>query len=96
MSEALWLLVAIVVAKVFVLFGAVVPRQLQQALPVRRRLALGRDALLPRVAQEVQGKAAGLALVRPEQRHAQDLLVELERLLGVLDPEHGVVLPTSM
>lgn len=90
MAKALRLLVAVVVAKVLVLLGAVVPRQLEDALATGL-VALG-NALLARVPQEVEAEAGLLGVVRPVQRHAKDLLVELERLFCVLDPEHGVVL----
>lgn len=91
MPKALWLLVAAVVLERLVLFRAVVPRQLQQALALRR-VALGGQRLRARVRQEVKVEARAGRLVRSHQRHAQHVLVELERLLRVLDADHGVVL----
>lgn len=91
MPKAPRVLVAIVVLELGVLLGAVVPRELQQALLARRE-PVRRHALGAGVAQEVQAEAGRRGLVGPEQRHAQHLLVELERLLGVLDADHRVVL----
>lgn len=91
MPKALRLLVAVMVPELGVLLGAVVPRELQQALLAPRE-PVRRHALGPGVAQEVQVEPGRLGLVGPEQRHAQHLLVELERLLGVLDADHRVVL----
>lgn len=91
MPEALRLVVPVMILKRLVLLGAVVPRQLQQAL-LKRREAVLRHALGARVSEEVQIKGGSRGLVGAEQRHAQHLLVELERLLGVLDANHGVVL----
>jgi hypothetical protein len=85
MPEPLRLAVAVVVAKVLVLLRAIVPRQLEQALAVGGALVLAGNSLLAGVAQKVKVEAGRLGLVLPEQRHAQHLLVELERLLGVLD-----------
>lgn len=86
MSKALGLVIAVVVAKALVLLGAVVPGQLEDTLALRLALALLEVA----VGQEEEGEVAGLVLA--DQRHAQDVLVELERLFVVLDAEHRVVL----
>jgi hypothetical protein len=93
MAKPLRLAVAVVILEVLVLLGSIIPRQLQQALAVSRARALSRNALLARIAQEVEVETSRLRFVLAEQRHAEHLLVELERLLGVLDPQHGVVLP---
>lgn len=98
MAEALGLRVAVVILEVLVLLGTVVPREFEQALIVARELVLG-EAPLARVAQEVQVELGGGLLDGAEQLHAEHLLVELERLLGVLDPDHRVVLrptPSSL
>lgn len=85
-SETLGLVIAVVVAEALVLLGAVVPGQLEDTLALRLALALLEVA----VGQEEEGEVAGLVLA--DQRHAQDVLVELERLFVVLDAEHRVVL----
>lgn len=91
MSEPLGLRIAVVVLEVLVLLRAVIPRELQQALVVSREAVLG-HALVAGVPQEVQVELGGRLLAGAEQRHAQHVLVELERLLDVLDPDHRVVL----
>lgn len=60
-AESLRLVVAVVVLEALVLLGAVVPRQLEQALALGRE-AVGRHALVAWVAQEVQVEAGGLLL----------------------------------
>lgn len=92
MAETLRFLVSIVVAKRLVLLSAVIPCQLEKTLAVRCHTVLARYPLAPGVAQEVQVEAMLGAPRSSEQGHAQDLLIELERLLGVFHSEHGVVL----
>lgn len=91
MAEALRLVVATVVLEVLVLFGAIVPGQLQKSLAVARLAVLG-QALRARVGEEVEVEAGRLRLVGPDEGHSHDVLVELERLFGVLDADHGMVL----
>lgn len=91
MTKTLRLVVAIVVGKVLIFLGAVVPSQFQETFTVAG-LAVLRNALLSRVAEEVEVESCTGSLVSSEQGHAQDLLVELEGLLGILDADHGVVL----
>lgn len=97
MAKALGLVVAVVVLEGLVLFGAIVPGQLQEtlALALLGRSVLG-QALGNRVRQEVQVEAGSLGLVLADQAHAQRLLVKLERLFNVLDAKHGVVLLHSV
>lgn len=90
-AEALGLVVAVVVLESFLLFGAVVPGELKQALAVAR-LLVSRQTLVGRVGEEVQVETRGGGLVLADQRHTKNLLIELERLFSVLDAEHGVVL----
>lgn len=90
-TESLRLVVAVVVLEALVLFGAIVPRQLQETLALGREAVFG-NALLAGVAQKVEVEAGRLLLHLAEQRHAQRLLVELETLFCVLDADHGVVL----
>lgn len=80
MAVALRLVVAVVVVEVGVVLGAMVVRKLQQTL------ALATLAGLVLVAQEVQREAVVLHGVN--QRHAQHVLVEIERLLRILDTNH--------
>lgn len=91
MTKALRLVVAIVVGKAFVLLGTVVPGQLQQAFTITCSTFL-RNTLGTRVAEEVEVETRSSRFTGPEKRHAQDFLVEFERLLGILDTDHGVVL----
>ncbi len=91
MSEALRLVVTIVICEALVLLGAIIPRQLQEAL-LQRREPVFRHALGARVAEEIQIKPGSSLLVGAEERHAENLLIELERLFRVLDPDHRVVL----
>ena len=86
MAKALRLVVAIMVDRPLLLLGAIVPRQLQQALHLRRP----RRRLL-RISQEIQVKARLLVLRRPNQRHAHDVLIEGQCLLDILDADHRVV-----
>ena len=91
MAKALGLLVAVVIAKGLVLLRAIVPRQLEETLPVAGVL-IGGDTLLAGIAQEVEVEASVGRLVSANQGHANNLLVELERPFGILDSKHGVVL----
>ena len=90
-TEALGLRVAVVVLEALVLFGAVVPGELEETFVVGSEAAFG-HALGSGVAEEVQVEAGGLLLEGTEKCHAHSLLVELEGLLGVLNTDHGVVL----
>lgn len=98
MAKALRLIVAVVVREVLLLFGAVVPGQLENTLAVGLALSLLGQASDAGVGEEVEVEAVGLVVVLADEAHAKHVLVELERLLNVLDAEHGVVLfdPVSM
>lgn len=93
-TETLGLLVAVVVAKVLVVLGSIVPGQLKKTLAtgnVALVLALG-ERLVPRVAQEVEVEAGVRVLKGSEKSHAENILVVREGLLGILDADHCVVL----
>jgi len=92
MTESLGLLIPIMVGKRLVLLGSVIPRQLQQTLTIGRALSLAGDTLGTGISEEVEVEFGLLVDMGAEERHAQDFLVELEGLFGVLDSEHGVVL----
>lgn len=94
-TKALGLVVAIVVGKALILLGTVIPSQLQQAFAVACSAVL-RNTLSARVAEEVEVEARIGRFAGPEQRHAQNVLVEFERLLGILDTDHRVVLEESV
>ena len=91
MTKALRLVIAVVVLEVGVFFCAFVPSQLED--PLNGATALGFDVLGLSidvgVCQEVEAEITGIMLV--DEIHAQNILIELETLLGVLDPEHGMV-----
>mmetsp|Transcript_54695 Transcript_54695/g.123059 ORF Transcript_54695/g.123059 Transcript_54695/m.123059 type:complete len:227 (+) Transcript_54695:74-754(+) len=76
-------LVAAEVGKVGIVLGAMVVGELKHGTSRRQtRLALWHRS------QEVERKAVIVALRK--QRHAEVLCVKIKRLLGVLDPEHGL------
>lgn len=89
MTESLWLVIAIVVAETLILLGAVIPGQFQDTFAVSSAVLW--KALLSWVAQEVEGEAGIRVAAFAEERHAHDLLVEFERLLSILNPDHCVV-----
>lgn len=91
MAEALRFAVAVVVRKGFVLFGAIVPGQFKETFTIAGLAFLG-DALGSGIAKEVEVESCIWRLAGSEERHAQDILVKLEGLLGILDTDHGVVL----
>ena len=91
MTKALRLVVAVVVLEGLVLFGAVVPGELEQTLAVAR-LFVARQALVGRVGEEIQIEAGSFGLVLANQGHTKSVLVKLERLFNVLDAKHGMVL----
>lgn len=68
-TKALRLVVAIVVGKVLILLGTVIPSQLQQAFAVACSAIL-RDTLGARVAEEVEVETRVGRFVGPEKRHA--------------------------
>lgn len=91
MPKALGFIISIVVFETGILFRAVVPRELKQAFELIGFAVLW-DSLLAGIAKEVKVKSSGLVFGSPYKRHSQNFLVKLERLLGVLDTYHGVVL----
>lgn len=90
MAKALGLVVTVVVLEVGVLLSAVVPGEFKKTLAVPA-VAISRNALLAGITQEVKVKATLGVFHSAEEGHAQNVLVELERLLNVLDSQHGVV-----
>ena len=97
MSEALRLAVPVMVHLPFLLLRTVVPGQFEEALPLRDRipstlLLLGVGVGVP---QEVEVESGILILAGAQERHAHDLLVELQAGLGGLDAEHRVVEPVA-
>lgn len=94
MSKALRFSIAVVVAEASIVLGTVIPRKLEEAFPVRSvvgsRLVWNR--VCGGISQEVVGKLGGVILIRADQCHAHDVLVEVKRLFGVLASYHGVVL----
>lgn len=89
MPKSLWLVVAVVVAEALILLSAVVPRQFQDTLAISSAV-LG-HALLSWITEEVKCESGIRITAFTEERHAHNLLVELERFLSILDPDHGVV-----
>lgn len=90
---SLRLIVAVVVLDAVVLLRAFIVRQFQYALAVSDWIdAISRllGSLGP-VAEEVESEASLLLLRGTLQGHAHNVLVELERLLIVLDSDHGVI-----
>ncbi len=94
-AKALRLRVPIVILEVFVFLGSVVPCQLQQPLPVgRAREVVAGRGVGGGVAKEKQGE--GIGFVGAQERHSENLLIVLQARVGVLDPDHGVVLLDSL
>lgn len=75
------------------LLSAIVPGQLQQALPLHDRslCVVLQVRVRSGVSQEVQVKRSILVLDRAQQGHSHHLLVKLEARLRGLDPKHTVV-----
>lgn len=100
MTETLRLLVAVMVAKVLVLFGSVVPGQFKKTLAISDilvgQVASLLDRVLARVAEEVEVEACIGILDLLHQGHSEDFLVVFERLFGILDADHGVILMVSV
>jgi hypothetical protein len=95
-AKSLWLIISVVILEIRILLSTVVPCQLQKTLTLSRRVdAIGRccrNALLARVAKEVEVKLCICIFACSKQGHAEDVLVELEGLLVVFNSNHGVVL----
>lgn len=93
-AKALGLAVTVMVLEVLFLFRAVVPCQLEETLTVSDGLVVLalREGLIARVAEEVEVEASLRVLQGAESRHAEDFLVVLQGLFGILDTKHSVVL----
>lgn len=91
MAKALGLLISAVVLEGRILLGAIVPSELEDSLAVAGLVVLC-WAILAFEAEEVQVEPCTGCLVCSEEFHANDVLIELERLLSVLDTKHSVVL----
>ncbi|MNC24333.1 hypothetical protein D3C75_723860 [compost metagenome] len=95
MAKAAWVGVAVVVGKLGIVFGAVVVGQLQHARdrlhPLVAFAVIGRDLRRVYQGQEVQAEGSFGEVALVHQAEAQHAGVEVQRLLDVLDPQHGVV-----
>lgn len=93
MSEALRLVVAIVVDGTFLVFRAIVVCQLQHTFPRGHRIwhVFFKRSIPARVSQEIQVKAGVFEPKGTHQLHAHAFGVELQALLDILDTQHGVV-----
>ncbi len=91
MPEALRALVAVVVAEVLGPLRPVVPGQFKEALTVAGAFP-SRYALPAWVAEEVERETSSRTSASSHESHAHDILIELERLLGILDSNHCMIL----
>lgn len=90
---SLWLIVTVVVLDAVVALRAVVVRQLKDALAISDRIDTVCRLLrgLRTVAEEIKSETSLLLFRSALKGHTHDVLVEVERLLSILDSDHGVV-----
>lgn len=91
MAKTLWLVVAVVIGEVLILLRTVVPSEFEQAFTIGGG-TISSNGLRIRVCEEVEVEFVVWILVLAHNAHAEHLLVKLERLLWILDSNHGVVL----
>jgi hypothetical protein len=81
-SEALRLVIAIVILEVWILLSAIIPSQFQETFAISCGIdAVGRwsgNGLVTRVAKKVEVEICILILAGSQQGHAENVLVKLE------------------